>query len=55
MYESICDYSNYQREWFKHKNDGKLKYVVIENLYRGKVWKIGKRIESVQQQKVRPY
>jgi histidinol-phosphatase (PHP family) len=24
MYKSICDYSNYQREWFERKNDGDL-------------------------------
>lgn len=24
MYKSICDYSDYQREWFKRKNDGNL-------------------------------
>ncbi len=24
MYKSICDYSDYQREWFKHKNNGNL-------------------------------
>ena len=32
MYESICDYSDYQREWFKRKNDGKLSIKSYTNL-----------------------